>query len=546
MEMNTQELVQLVESAKAGNRQAYEYLYNTYYNDVYYTCLKLLGDEKNAEDMTQDTFVEVLVSINTLNNPEKFQSWLTKIAAHKSLDFLRKNNRLISADNEELDKFADIEDFEVSFENRIIDSDVKTTLEAIMNRLPEIQRNTLFLFYYRNMSIKEIAELYSCPESTVKSRLAYARKFMKAQIEEFQNQGYKLRCNAALPFLAAIFRAEQNSTAISPSAVPQTVVSTAASAAGNTGSMTVQTAAAAGLSTGGKIAIAGIITAVVVTGGIIAAVTLLNGQSDLQSNLQSDIQIQPSVTESIIAESSAGNDSDTAIVSQENFTDNSFDTELSEDSRDSDDVSLKDLAERMKTYTAEYINFGYYQEKTEDEDNHYHIQNTIIESRPKAADKMIFDLELPNDLKFSIDTPYSELRAKGYVSENYDEDMVENGYTKYIYVFNQSIGKSLYLGISNYSSESAAVKDCKISAFQIENDDRYPDFNYHGITKQSSMKDVVEIFGEPNEGVYITANQYEDSTINLVYQNDNRKKLKIQFSFDKENNTAVFSSLKIT
>lgn len=171
------------------------------------------------------------------------------------MDFLRKNNRLISADNEELDKFADVEDFAVSLENRMIDEDVKTTLTAIMNRLPDIQRNTLFLFYYRNMSIREIAGLYGCPESTVKSRLAYARKFMKAQIEGFENQDYRFRCNAALPFLAALFGAEQNNTAVPPHDLPtalspvagSTAVHTAASAAGNT---VVQATVSAGLSTG--------------------------------------------------------------------------------------------------------------------------------------------------------------------------------------------------------------------------------------------------------------------------------------------------------
>ncbi len=532
MEMTKQELVQLVENTKAGNGQAYEYLYNVYYNDVYYTCFKLLGNEKNAEDITQDTFVEGLVSINTLSESEKFPSWLTKVAANKSLDFLRKNNRLISADNEELDKFADVEDFAVSLDNRMIDEDVKTTLTAIINRLPEIQRNTLFLFYYRNMSIKEIAELYGCPESTVKSRLAYARKFMKAQIEGFENQDYRFRCNAALPFLAALFGAEQNNTAVPPHDLPtalspvagSTAVHTAASAAGNT---VVQATVSAGLSTGVKIAIVSMIAAAVITGGVITMVMLSNGQSDQQT--------LPPAEESIIAESSVSNESDTAMVSADSSVAADSDTEISADEQVPEDVSLKALAEKMKAYTAEYIDFSGYTENDEDLESHYYIRQEKISAEPKSADEVIFDIELINSLTFGIGTPYSELRENGYVSENYDEDMVESGSTKYIYVFDQSIGKTLYIGINNDSGGSIAAKYGKIAAFEVENTDRYAAFDYHGITKRSSIKDVAEILGEP-DSVSIAANQYEDSTIELVYQNrDNYKKLKITFLFDREN-----------
>ncbi len=214
MSVIDEQLIALVNGAKDKDSRAIEFLYNEFYSDVYYICYKILGNQEDAMDIAQETFLEAFIGIDNLNNPLSFKFWICRIATNKSFNFLKRSNRISLQTPETIEQFLDVEDVQANPEDVVIDSDVKYTLESIMSRLPDEQRRTLFLFYYEEMSVKEIAQLYQCPESTIKSRLSYARKFMRKEVERLENEGYKLRCLTALPFLFALFNAEKSSTMI--------------------------------------------------------------------------------------------------------------------------------------------------------------------------------------------------------------------------------------------------------------------------------------------------------------------------------------------
>ncbi len=214
MNITNKQLISLVEGVKQKDTKSIEFLYNEFYGEIYYICYKILGNTEDAKDIAQETFVEAFVSIDNLKEPLSYKAWISRIATNKSLNFLKHYNRLNIQNVDFLEQLSEIEDIQPQPEEVIIESDIKDTLEGIMNRLPEEQRITLFLFYYQEMTTKEIAELYGCPESTVKSRLTYARKFMRKEVEMMEDKGYKLRCLTALPFIFALFRAEQSATEI--------------------------------------------------------------------------------------------------------------------------------------------------------------------------------------------------------------------------------------------------------------------------------------------------------------------------------------------
>lgn len=214
MSIINEQLIALVEGAKRKDTRAIEFLYNEFYGEVYYTCYKILGSQEDAKDIAQDTFLEAFIGIDNLNQPLSFKFWINRIAANKSFNFLKRYNRINVSSREIVEQLSQVEDIEANPENVVIENDVRYTIESIMARLPQEQRRTLFLFYYQEMTVKEIAELYQCSESTVRSRLAYARKFMRREVEKLEDNGYKLRCLTALPFIFALFNAEKSTTTI--------------------------------------------------------------------------------------------------------------------------------------------------------------------------------------------------------------------------------------------------------------------------------------------------------------------------------------------
>lgn len=208
----------LVTNAKRGDQDSLDILYKAYYSDAYYVSYNIVNSKENAEDIAQDTFVSAFSAIRKLKDPMNFEPWIRKIAANLSINFLKRNNRVTLEPNDEIIRLADVEDNSPSPEESAIDSDVKVTLEDIISRLPEEQRQALFLFYYESMSTREISEMYGCSESTIKSRLRYAREAMKKEVEKLEDMGFKLRCLTILPFLYVLYQAQKAEVAIIPTA----------------------------------------------------------------------------------------------------------------------------------------------------------------------------------------------------------------------------------------------------------------------------------------------------------------------------------------
>jgi RNA polymerase sigma factor (sigma-70 family) len=85
--------------------------------------------------------------------------------------------------NENYDGYTDIEDDEINApENMMVQQEFCTEVMAVIYELPEYQRISLILFYYNEMSIKEIANIMNCSEGTVKSRLFHGKKYLKDKV----------------------------------------------------------------------------------------------------------------------------------------------------------------------------------------------------------------------------------------------------------------------------------------------------------------------------------------------------------------------------
>ena len=167
---------------------------------VYCNCLYLLRNEEEAKDMAQEVLLTVFTKLDTLKREEAFFEWVKIIAVNKCKNKLKRANPYFllegngEASDEETDpysRFADRHD-QVSPEKSLDRREVKELLVKCVEELPDAQRLCIVLFYYDDLSIKQIARLMEVSEGTVKSRLAYGRLNLKKELEREKKRGTTL------------------------------------------------------------------------------------------------------------------------------------------------------------------------------------------------------------------------------------------------------------------------------------------------------------------------------------------------------------------
>ncbi len=208
--MERQQLIMMVEAVQQGKEGAAGELYDTFYEDIYYHIFKTVKDSELAADLTQDTFIEILEKIDLLREPAAFVTWSKQIAYHKCTAYFRKRRDLLVNEDEDGNSVFDTisEDREEFIPDEALDKDdLKKTIHAMIDSLPEEQRSALLLRYFNEVPVKDIAKIQSVTEGTVKSRLNYARKAIKQAVESYEKKnGVKLHSVGAVPVLLWLFR----------------------------------------------------------------------------------------------------------------------------------------------------------------------------------------------------------------------------------------------------------------------------------------------------------------------------------------------------
>ena len=318
--MEKKELETLVRKTTEGDMVAFEKLYRMTNQRVYFICLNFLKNEQDAEDAVQDTYLTAFKNIRQLSEPQKFRSWVERIAVNRCKDIIKKSQPVPMEDdilNETLlaeDEFAIPEKYIVDKEKRRILMDIMRT------KLTDLQYQAILLYYFNNLSIAEIAEIMECSEGAVKNRLSKARAAIKRAIDEFQkDKDDKLFTFVGVPFLAKVFDEESKILTAPP-------LNTSMLTGQTVSSQAVSSAAKATISesvkTGGKIiskkVLAGILAGVVAAGGITTAV-IISANSQ-----KTEIQAESSAVDPVSSDSSA--------VSQEESQNNSVQNESSAES----------------------------------------------------------------------------------------------------------------------------------------------------------------------------------------------------------------------
>lgn len=220
MQQSENKLSEFVKRAKTGDQDAIASLYEKTYTQVFYTVKSMIKDEDAVFDILQDAYMKAFAHLDSFEGDDKFLPWVKQIAANTARDWLKKKKPML---------FSELntdEDRDIAFEEQIEDDrdenipekviDQQETvrlLTEIIEGLPEDQRAAIGMFYYQDMSVKQIAETMGASESAVKSRLKYGRDKIEAKVIELEKNGTKLYGVAPLPFLLLLINSLKNYTA---------------------------------------------------------------------------------------------------------------------------------------------------------------------------------------------------------------------------------------------------------------------------------------------------------------------------------------------
>lgn len=205
----------LIECARNGDQAAFTEIYNLTYKSAYGVARQIVKSDDVAADILQDAYISVFTKLDTLEDPEKFNSWFKRIVSNKCYNYLKKKKPQLFSELVEVNDDGEETEFEIENDNdafcpdKALDyEETKRLLREIINTLPEDQSLCVLMYYVQDMSVAEIAETLGVSQNTVKSRLNYGRKKIKDEVETLEKKGTKLygiSGLALIPFLRWMF-----------------------------------------------------------------------------------------------------------------------------------------------------------------------------------------------------------------------------------------------------------------------------------------------------------------------------------------------------
>ena len=173
----------LIQRMKSGDRASFDEIYEKYHIPLFRCAYLICGNREDAEDVLQNTFVTCWLCIGQLRNEESFRYWIFRIMAQAARKKAKEHSRQLPDEYivDRMDQIQVRNGMEAADEyERSTD---KTMLKTAISALDHTSREIIVLYYYEEMSVKEVAKTLGILEGTVKSRLYFARKKLKKIIQ---------------------------------------------------------------------------------------------------------------------------------------------------------------------------------------------------------------------------------------------------------------------------------------------------------------------------------------------------------------------------
>jgi len=168
----------LVMRTQNGDMKAFSLLIKRWQPALLRQAYRLTRDDEAALDVAQESWRAIVKGIYRLKSPAAFKTWSFRIVSNKSVNWIKEQQKqrelklesaVLVTQDEQTDESENVE-----------------LIKKTLNELPVKSKVILSMFYIDNHSVKEISQILSLSEGTVKSRLFYARKMLKEKFETFK------------------------------------------------------------------------------------------------------------------------------------------------------------------------------------------------------------------------------------------------------------------------------------------------------------------------------------------------------------------------
>jgi len=181
----------IIKKITEGEFHLFEEFVTQYYKKVYLICFGIVQNKEDAEDLTQEVFINAYSSLSKFKGGSTFSTWLYRISVNCSLELIRKRKRSPFFWKKETtkseDQFYTIDSLNNTAENDLIKKDEEKILAAAIASLPQKQKIAIILSKYEKLSQKEIAQIMNLGEKAIESLLSRA----KANLKKFFEINYR-------------------------------------------------------------------------------------------------------------------------------------------------------------------------------------------------------------------------------------------------------------------------------------------------------------------------------------------------------------------
>jgi RNA polymerase sigma-70 factor (ECF subfamily) len=173
----------IIESCRAGDRDAFRALYDLYKDQVYSISLYFFhGDQTLASDVTQQVFLKLMTSISQFRGEAEFSTWLYRLVVNACMDTARRRKaEVIGADRSHLEAFGQ----PGSQEDDYARAQMATSVRSAVWALPPKFRIAVLLRYFEDLSYEQMAEALHCSMGTVASRLSRGHKMLAERLKGY-------------------------------------------------------------------------------------------------------------------------------------------------------------------------------------------------------------------------------------------------------------------------------------------------------------------------------------------------------------------------
>ena len=177
--IDKESLARLVRAAQQGDREAFEQLFSRYQRSVRAVAVRRLGNYAEVQELCQEVFIQAMRKIGQLRDPVCFGAWLKAITRRMAINRAMRSSPGIHTASEHFEACCIDRDTPL---REVLAREERDRVRLGLNRLAELDRDTLVAFYFRGRSLAEMSDEFHSPVGTIKRRLHVARKRLAEEL----------------------------------------------------------------------------------------------------------------------------------------------------------------------------------------------------------------------------------------------------------------------------------------------------------------------------------------------------------------------------